>query len=96
MELPSNYEVGFSYEATCKVSMAESIFQTFNIRTADWGTESLYHLGPKIWSIIPLKLKKLQEFSEFKKAIRLWKPRGCPCRMCKFYLGGVGFIDVAP
>ena len=57
----------------------QSIFQTFNVRTAAWGTESLYHLGPKIWEIIPLNFKKLQKLSEFKKAIRLWKPEKCPC-----------------
>ena len=73
----------------------QNIFQTFNVKTVAWGTESLYHLGPRIWTIVPLELKKLQKFSEFKKAIRLWKPVGCPCRICKFYLGGVGFIDVA-
>ncbi len=74
----------------------ENIFQTFNVRTVAWGTETLSHLGPKIWSLIPLiplALKKLP-FSKFKKAVRLWRPEGCPCRMCKFYLAGVGFINV--
>ena len=71
----------------------ENIFQTFNVRTVAWGTETLSHLGPRIWSIIPLSLKKLS-FSKFKKKIRLWKPEGCPCRLCKFYLPGVGFINV--
>ena len=51
----------------------ENIFQTFNVRTVAWGTETLSHLGPKIWSLIPLALKKLP-FSKFKRAIRLWKP----------------------
>ena len=37
----------------------ENMFQTFNVRTVAWGTETLSHLGPKIWSIIPLKLKKV-------------------------------------
>ena len=71
----------------------ENIFQTFNMRTVAWGTETLRHLGPKIWSIIPLALKKLP-FLKFKKKIRLWKPEKCPCRLCKFYLAGVGFINV--
>ena len=72
----------------------EDIFQTFNVRTVSWGTESLSHLGPKIWKILPLALKSIPSLKRFKKAIRLWKPEKCPCRMCKFYLQGVGFINV--
>ena len=72
----------------------DKIFQTFNVRTVGWGTESLSHLGPKVWSLIPLSLKKLP-FPKFRKQIRLWKPVQCPCRLYKFYLGGVGFITVS-
>ena len=72
----------------------DNIFKTFNVKTGEWGTETLSHLGPKIWSLIPLFLKKLP-FSQFRKHIRLWKPDKCPCRMCKFYLQRVGFINVA-
>ena len=72
----------------------ENIFQTFNVRTVAWGTESLSHLGPKIWALIPLKLKKFSSLYKFKSAIREWKPSNCPCRLCKFYLASVGFITV--
>ncbi len=72
----------------------ENIFQTFNVKTVTWGTESLSHLGPKIWSLIPLKLKKLP-FLKFTEQIRFWKPDKCPCRLCKIYLAGVGFINVS-
>ena len=72
----------------------ENIFQTFNVRTVAWGTESLSHLGPKIWSLLPLELKKLPSLKRFKNAIKHWKPSKCPCRLCKFYLASVGFITV--
>ena len=73
----------------------ENIFQTCNIKTVTWGSESLSHLGPKIWSLIPLSLKKIPVLHKFKKKIKLWKPVNCPCRICKFYLAGVGFITIA-
>ena len=73
----------------------ENIFQTCNIRTVTWGSESVSHLGPKLWSLLPLSLKKIPVFNRFKKAIRLWKPVNCPCRICKIYLSGVGFINIA-
>ena len=71
----------------------ENIFKTSNVKTVHWGTETLSHIGPKIWMIIPQATKKLP-FKEFKMAIRLWNPEGCPCRMCRYYLHGVGFINV--
>ena len=70
------------------------IFKTFNVKTVYWGTETLSHIGPKIWTIIPQPLKKLSSYKKFRKAIRLWDPKECPCRMCKYYLHGVGFINV--
>ena len=71
----------------------DDIFKTFNVKTVYWGTETLSHIGPKVWSIIPLSMKKLP-YKEFRKAIRQWNPDKCPCRICKFYLQGVGFINV--
>ena len=72
----------------------EDIFQTFNVRTVTWGTETLFLLGPKIWKMLPLKLKMLPTLNKFKRAIRLWKPEKCPCRLCKYYLDGVGFVNL--
>ena len=72
----------------------ENIFQTKNIRTVTWGSESLSYLGPKLWSLLPRHFKKLPTLKRFKPAIRRWRPDNCPCRLCKYYLAGVGFINV--
>ena len=70
-------------------------FKSRNVRTVAYGTETLSFLGPKIWSIIPTEIKECKSLNEFKSKIKKWKPHHCPCRMCKTYIGGVGFIDVA-
>ena len=36
-----------------------SIFETNNVHTTKFGIESLAHLGPKIWNIIPDDLKQI-------------------------------------
>ena len=46
----------------------ESVFKTFNVKTVSWGTETLAHLGPKIWSIVPSDMKKFS-LSKFTKKI---------------------------
>ena len=71
----------------------DNIFQTFNVKTVSWGTETLAHLGPRIWSIIPKDIKKLP-LLKFTKQIRKWKPEKCLCRMCKTYVKGLGFVTV--
>ena len=68
-------------------------FSTQNVKTVAYGTQSLVFLGPKIWSIIPDNLKILPSLKEFKIQIKKWKPKGCPCRLCKTYIYGVGFVD---
>ena len=70
-------------------------FKSRNVRTVAYGTETLSFLGPKIWAIIPTEIKECKSLNEFKSKIKKWKPHHCPCRMCKTYIEGVGFIDVA-
>ena len=56
------------------------------------GTASIRYLGPLIWQLLPSEFKDLNTVSAFKAAIRKWKPNNCPCRLCKTYIGNVGFI----
>lgn len=72
----------------------EGVFKTSNVKTVSWGTETLSHLGPKIWEIVPNDIKKFS-LSKFTKKIRKWKPIDCPCRLCKTYIQGVGFMTIA-
>ena len=71
----------------------ENIFITNNIRTVRYGGDSLTHMGPKIWSIIPENIRNQSSLSLFSKKIKAWKPNNCPCRLCKIYVHGVGYIN---
>ena len=68
-------------------------FKSQNVHTVAYGTETLNYMGPKLWSLIPKELREVQSLIEFKKKIKLWKPDNCPCRICKIYIAGLGFID---
>ena len=46
----------------------------------------------RIWDIVPTDLNNTQSLNSFKKSIRKWIPNNCPCRLCKRYVGGVGFL----
>ena len=71
----------------------ENNFSTRNVKSVYQGTETLAHLGPKIWSIVPNDIKKYS-LSKFVKKIRKWKPDKCPCRLCKTYIRDLGFAVV--
>ena len=80
-------------QSLVKYPWDKNLFQTFNVKTTSWGLESLAHLGPIIWSKIPMEMKKLS-LPQFSKAIRKWKPDRCPCTLCKTYVHGVGYVNV--
>ena len=42
--------------------------------------------------VSPYDLRNYNSFHSFKFKIKRWVPEGCPCRICKIYLGQVGFI----
>ena len=72
----------------------ENSFMTRNVKTVSYGTETLAHLGPIIWSIVPTDMKKFS-LSKFINKIRKWKPDKCPCRLCKTYIRDLGFVVVS-
>ena len=62
-------------------------------RTVYHGSESIFFLGPKIWNILPDEIKQQTSLNSFKKSVTKWKPKDCPCRLCKVSANGVGFLS---
>ena len=69
-------------------------FKTRNVRIVNYGTETLAYLGPKIWEMVPNEIKAATNLIEFKNKIKRWKAVNCPCRLCKIYIAGVGFMNI--
>jgi len=64
-----------------------------SVKTVRFGTETISSLAPKIWNIVPDELKSLPSLVQFQDKIKKWIPVKCPCRLCKLYIGQVGFIN---
>ena len=69
-------------------------FRIRSVKSVYHGSESISYLGPKIWEIVPAKIKETNSLNSFKIEIRKWLPQSCPCRLCKQYISGVGFSSV--
>ena len=61
-------------------------------RTVYFGTESISSLAPKIWELVPSNIRSANSLEIFKEKIKSWTTDKCPCRLCKTYIGNVGFI----
>ena len=70
----------------------DNSFKRRRVKSVWHGTESVSYLGPKIWDLVPNEIKESESLNGFKFKIKRWVPEGCPCRICKIYLGQVGFI----
>ena len=49
-------------------------FHSRHIRTVHFGSETLSHLAPKTWELLPEEIKKLESVASFKNVIKKWKP----------------------
>ena len=66
-----------------------SITQRQANRTVYFGTESISSLAPKL---IPSEIKSARLLNIFKDKIKSLTTDKCPCRLCKTYVGNIGFI----
>ena len=89
----SNDEKIFNKNKSKIKTRKRNSFRTREVESELNGKSSLAYLGPKIWSILPNNYKTLTDLDKFKKEIKQWKPSPCPCRNCRTYIAGVGFID---
>ena len=67
-------------------------WESHNIRTVIYGSETLTNMGPKIWELVPNTIKDSDSLCEFRRRIKSWKPEGCPCRLCKTFINELGFL----
>ena len=61
--------------------------------TSSFGLESFRWLGPKIWELIPDNVKHAKSLGAFKNALKKLNIDNCPCKLCKDYIHGVGYIN---
>ena len=53
-----------------------------NIRTTQYGIESVSNLEAKLWNLLPREIKNSSSLSVFNNKVRKWTPEKCPCKPC--------------
>ena len=73
---------------------SQNEFYLGRVNTVHYGHDSLRYFGPKIWESIPIHIKLSESLKDFKLNVKKWTPSECPCRLCKDYIGGLGYVDI--
>ena len=71
---------------------SQNDFEIPHINSVKLGQESLRFMGPNVWEMIPVTIKNANSLSIFKNKIKSWTPERCPCRLCKDYVPGLGYV----
>ena len=71
---------------------SQSHLEIPSVNTENSGKNSLKYFGPIIWNSVPARLRNIENLSEFKREIRKSRFDDCQCRLCKNFIGNVGFI----
>ena len=68
-------------------------FHSRSIKSVTFGSETLSHPAPKIWELVPVEIKNVEDsVASFKRAIKKWKPVNCSCCLCRSHVFQVGFV----
>ena len=70
-----------------------STFETRNIKSVYYGSETISFIGPKIWELLPSNIKDSENLNIFKSNIKSWKPENCPCRLCRLHIADIGLLN---
>ena len=63
------------------------------VNSAYNGTESIAFLDPKAWKHVLEEVNQKESLNTFKNVMKNWLTTNCPCRLCKEFLLGVGFLQ---
>ena len=86
-----NFQENESYNLRSGIHLASR-----NTHTAHFGTDTISSLGPKLWKLIPDKIKHAPTLTVFKAEIKSWTTKNCPCRLCKIFVTDLGFVEICP
>jgi hypothetical protein len=72
---------------------SDSIFSRPNVEHKTTGEDTIRYFGPIVWDrMLPGEYKSIETLENFKRAIKKWSPKNCPCSLCGEYIHGVGRV----
>ena len=63
--------------------------------TTHFGLNSLRYSASKVWNMVLLELKNLNDVEIFKFEIRKWEPKEYECALCLPYMHSIGYVNIS-
>ena len=82
----------FPLKETNNYNLHKLFFKIPRNETVRDGFESISYLGPKIWEMLPSEMQECETLFKFKGKVKSWNSINCPCKLCKTYIRGVGYV----
>ena len=73
-------------------SLRYGVTVTRNIKTNEFGFETISTIGAVLWGNLPSEIKNLDSLNIFKHKITQWTPDNCPCNICRNFIKNLGYI----
>ena len=64
--------------------------------TTHFGLETVSRMGPIIWNYVPDDMKNAKSLDIFKTQVKCLTFDKYPCKICKQYVQGIGYLDKGP
>ena len=69
---------------TCTYSFRyDNLIDLPRVRTTKYGKSSFCYEAAAVWNSLPNELRKVEDFSEFRRLVHTWSGPACKCFMCK-------------
>ena len=68
------------------------LIKRHNVRSVSYDNETASLNSPRIWDALTNSCKDATSLKSFKENLKRLIPENCPCRLCKTYIQGVGFL----
>ena len=97
-------EKGISYPILCDIFPPRSIdynlrsqtdFSVSFVNTTHFGLNSLRYFASKVWNMVSLELKNLNDVKSFKSKIRKCELMQCECTLCLPYMHSTGYVNIS-
>ena len=63
------------------------------VKNVNTGLNTIRYFGTVLWDdMLTMELKSIETLEKFKKEIKKWIPKKCPCTLCRVYIHGVGYV----
>ena len=73
--------------------LTQSNFNRNSVNSSKYGLNSIIFFASKVWQMIPIEMKNLKSYEDFRNKIKRWELDRCDCKLCKDFVSNLGYVN---